>query len=1181
MRFPSTRVLIAAGLSVAAAVAAAAGVALWWAARGGSAALPSAGTAAYEQATRAFYHGLAAMEVGLLDDARRQFQTVTQIVPAEPAAWANLALTELRLGEAEAAVAPMGTALDLAPDDHEIALLAARMEAARGQVDGSLAHLRRAVALDTDGLRARFALAEEVERSGQRDADTEAQRWLDELIARAPGNLVLRLERTRLAAKRGDADGLRVAVAALEPLSAAWPEAVMEQYRGLRMAAASAAFPDAVRFTVFLRNVLARVPAFATSLAAVRTPAELIAEPFEAFLALTPVRPTPAPPDLALTFGLEAIGEAPRAGAPISSLIVLPVGPAQALATLGADAATMRRLDGRPGTGGAGVRVAGGPGAGAMAAPALLAVDWNHDFLTDVVAAGARGVRVLVQAADGTFTDRTPAGTGAVQDCPCTAAWAADVEMDGDVDVVLGTTGATSVLRNNGDGTWQRLPVFDGVGGARAFAWGDLDGDADPDAALLDGGGTLHVAANQQGGAFAWSQVPTFDSPLVALTIADLDADGTNDVMALDWFGGVHRVTWTGVRFAAQPIARWDGFAEVAPATLAGIRARLHAADLDNNGALDLVASSATGTMVWLAGEDRSLRALPGRVDAEVLAVADLTGDGRLDLVGLAVGGPNAGRPARLVNRGVLDYHWKAVRPRAQQRAGDQRINAHGLGGQVEVRSGLLWQRQIIMGPVVHFGLGAQTAIDVARIVWPNGVPQAEFEIGVDDTVVAEQRLKGSCPWVFTDDGTGMRFVTDFLWRSPLGLRINAQATAGVTQTEDWVKVRGDQLVARDGAYDVRITAELWETHFFDHVSLMAVDHPAGTEVFVDERFSPTRPQVRQVHTVRPPRAVAGAWDDVGRDVTALVTARDGRHLDTFDRGRYQGIAREHAVEIDLGTDAAQPRFTHLVAVGWVYPTDSSINLAISQGTTVRPQGIALDARDATGRWRVVDPDLGFPAGKNKTMLIHLAGVGDATRVRLRTNLEVYWDWLAVTSPVDGPTRTSRLALSSAELRYRGFSQTTSLRGESPETPDYAALANTTQRWRDLVGYYTRFGDVRELLAGVDDRYVIMNAGDEMRLRFEAPPAPERGWARDFVLVGDGWEKDGDYNTGHSRTVLPLPSHAVSNYGEAASSLELEADPVYQRYRDDWVRFHTRFVSPTVFMDGLGGRRGENEVRSR
>src|SRR4029450_10280221 len=146
----------------------------------------------------------------------------------------------------------------------------------------------------------------------------------------------------------------------------------------------------------------------------------------------------------------------------------------------------------------------------------------------------------------------------------------------------------------------------------------------------------------------------------------------------------------------------------------------------------------------------------------------------------------------------------------------DQRINSFGVGGQMEIRSGLLTQKQLIMGPTVHFGLGTRTAIDVARITWPNGVVQADFDRAGDVVVVAEQRLKGSCPWVFTDDGTGMRFVTDFLWRSPLGLRINAQDTAGVTQTEDWVKIRGDQLAARDGWYDVRITAELWETPFVD-----------------------------------------------------------------------------------------------------------------------------------------------------------------------------------------------------------------------------------------------------------------------------------------------------------------------------------------------------------------------------
>src|SRR5690606_11021733 len=119
-------------------------------------------------------------------------------------------------------------------------------------------------------------------------------------------------------------------------------------------------------------------------------------------------------------------------------------------------------------------------------------------------------------------------------------------------------------------------------------------------------------------------------------------------------------------------------------------------------------------------------------------------------------------------------------------------------GGIVEARAGLLVQKQVIAGPVVHIGLGTHESVDVTRIVWPNGVPQAEFDAAADQAIVAEQRLKGSCPWIFTYDGTGMQFVTDFLWRSPLGLKINAQATANVTQTGDWVKIRGDQMVPRD-----------------------------------------------------------------------------------------------------------------------------------------------------------------------------------------------------------------------------------------------------------------------------------------------------------------------------------------------------------------------------------------------
>ena len=227
-----------------------------------------------------------------------------------------------------------------------------------------------------------------------------------------------------------------------------------------------------------------------------------------------------------------------------------------------------------------------------------------------------------------------------------------------------------------------------------------------------------------------------------------------------------------------------------------------------------------------------------------------------------------------------------------------------------------------------------------------------------------------------------------------MGLRINAQATADIQATEDWVKVRGDQLVARDGAYDLRVTAELWETHFFDRLALGYVDHPKGTEVFVDERFAVPAPPLDLVAT-DPARPFASVRDDRGQDVASVVAARDDRHLDFAGRGAYQGITRDHFVEFELPDDAPREGPLWLVGQGWVHPTDSSVNVAISQGAHAAPQGLSLHVADANGRFALVRSGLGFPSGKDKTVRIDLTGVFAATgprRMRLSTNLEVFWD---------------------------------------------------------------------------------------------------------------------------------------------------------------------------------------------
>jgi len=284
-----------------------------------------------------------------------------------------------------------------------------------------------------------------------------------------------------------------------------------------------------------------------------------------------------------------------------------------------------------------------------------------------------------------------------------------------------------------------------------------------------------------------------------------------------------------------------------------------------------------------------------------------------------------------------------------------------------------------------------------------------------------------------------------------------------------------------------------------------------------------------------------------------------------------------------LGDDVPASEQLWLLGHGWVYPTDSSINVAIAQGKHPPPKGISVEVLDDGGEWVVIYPDLGFPAGKNKTILVDLTGVFSAKshrRLRLRTNLEVYWDSIEYAFGLeDQDLKTERLGIVTAELRHRGFSYTSVADEFSPELPHYEKISGTGQRWLDLVGYYTRFGEVNELLDQVDDRYVIMNAGDELVLRFPSLEPPPEGWKRDYVLIGDGWIKDGDFNTNFSKTVLPLPSRDDPLY--STSPRRLEDDPVYRRYPDDWKNYHTRYVSPNRFLNPLMTSRKNVEMSGR
>ena len=759
-------------------------------------------------------------------------------------------------------------------------------------------------------------------------------------------------------------------------------------------------------------------------------------------------------------------------------------------------------------------------------------------------------------------------------------AWAADIEADGALDIVLGPTeGNPVVLGNNGDGSFTALDPFPGISGLRQFAWADLDGDGLPDAAIVDNAGRLHIFINERQGHFRESKLPTNLGPLKAIAIIDARRDGLFGVAAVQEDGSLIGVSANneGEEWKLDEMARIANAGEY----LVG-EVRLHVDDLDNNGAMDIylapVAPAAGketyGALIWLGDENGKFTSLGAPAGPDfVFASTDLQGNGKLALLGLS----RDGQASQADSHGTKNYNWQSVRPRAANAFGDQRVNPFGVGGAVEIRAGLLVERQPISGPQVHFGLGEQLSADVIRVLWPNGVASAEFDSKADQQVETEQRLKGSCPFLFAYNGSKIDFVKDAVpWGSAIGLRINTIGSASIAATEEWFKIGRDQLAPHDGFYDLRFTAELWEVYYYDYLALMTVDHPVGTEVFVDERFviPPVKPAITVVET---PHAIAQAFDDKGRDVTDVVRTVDDRVVDSFGLGQYQGVTRDHYLEIELGEDAPAAGPVYLIAHGSMYPTDSSINVAISKGERWRASGLTLEVPDGHGGWAVAKDNLGFPAGRKKIVLFDLTDVfrpGTPHRVRLRTNLEIYWDAIqwARGLPQSEP-KTSLLKPASADLQYRGYSVLHRGQSGRVEIPEYDHLAGTTQRWRDLIGYYTRYGDVRELLAGADDRYMIMNSGDELRLKFNEMPSPPSGWLRDFVIVGDGWIKDGDYNSTFSKTVLPLPHHSERDYVTPPGRLEDEW--TYKQHPEDWETYHTRYVTPEVFSNALTPQAGQ------
>ena len=241
----------------------------------------------------------------------------------------------------------------------------------------------------------------------------------------------------------------------------------------------------------------------------------------------------------------------------------------------------------------------------------------------------------------------------------------------------------------------------------------------------------------------------------------------------------------------------------------------------------------------------------------------------------------------------------------------------------------------------------------------------------------------------------------------------------------------------------------------------------------------------------------------------------------------------------------------------------------------------SLEVRDARGQWTTATASIGFPSGKNKTLVIDLAGKFPTAdhRVRIRTNMQIYWDQAFVSNDVStAPVQVTELAPLSADLHFRGFSRTYRKGGRyGPYWFDYDDVSPTSP-WRPIQGAFTRFGNVLPLLKSPDDMYVVMAPGDETTLQFDARSADSlpKGWSRDFLLYTDGWIKDSDLNTAYGTTVEPLPFHRITSYPYAPVD-SYPSDPAHQQYLRE---YNTRRVDAAAVAAVQRARRRTAESKA-